>query len=60
MRNKMRKISLERAAFEGAKETAAVALVSVGIQLVQQPPYWPGALCIVGGLVLFIVDKVIE
>jgi len=54
------RVSLGRASLEGAKETAAVALVSMGIQQIQQPPYWPGAVMIVAGTVLFIVDKVIE
>jgi len=56
----MPKVSYKRATAEGAKETAAVALVSIGIQVAQQPPHWPGVAMVIGGCALFIVDKVIE
>ena len=55
-----RKISLKKASALGAKDTAAVAAVTIGIQMAQQAPYWPGVALVIVGAALFIVDKVIE
>jgi len=55
-----KKVSYKRAAAEGAKETAAVTAVTVGIMMVQQGVYQWGVALVAIGAALFIVDKVIE
>ena len=55
----MKKVSLKRASVEGAKETAAIALITIGMGLIQQGEYPTGMMMVALGFIMIVVDKLI-
>lgn len=55
----MSKVSKKRAAAEGGKDTAAIALITLGVSIIQKGDYLVGGGLVAAGWILLVVDKVI-
>lgn len=51
------KVSLKRSLGVAGKDTIAIALISRGAAIVDQPPYYPGAILIAVGVGLLVAEK---